>query len=860
MGEVYRARDPRIGRDVAIKVLPALWSHDRDRLRRFEQEARAAGALSHPALLTIYDVGEQDGTPYLVSELLEGETLRTRLLGGPLSPRRAIDYAIEIARGLAVAHGRGIVHRDIKPENLFITKDGRVKILDFGLAKLRFPNERGSQGPTITHRTEPGAVMGTVGYMSPEQVRGDEVDERSDIFSLGAVLYEALAGKAPFKRDSSPETMTAILKEEPTEIMVMNPQVSPAVGRVVRRCLEKHPEARYQSASDLAFHLEDLSDSSARTSASAGKRRRVGRHLTWRAFVVTAVILLIVILGTLIASRCLRTPVRATAMKTVRLTHTGNVTAGAISPDGKYIAYSTWERGGGSLWLKQIATGTTMRLRAPSPANYLPQIAFSPDGNYIYYSQADVQNPGLSGSLNELPILGGEPRQVAAGGVDCFAISPDGKSAVVRRLNFSVNEYSIAVVSVDHGSERVVLRRRYPEVIGTALSWSSEQAVVFFGANVDREDRPFLSELDLTNGQVKPITKIDWPGRHWFRAPTSLVAVPDGSGWIVSNIPSFSATQIWLVLRNGAPRQITSDVASYSTVTMTADGRTIAACHADPSTNLWIASADGSAPEHAVTAGVGNAYGIGGARWLSDAEVMFTDAAEGKALLRSLNITTGTMRELTSGVVTWRFAISPDRSHLAFISDASGFTEVWTSGIDGGNARQLSHDLAVPSAPSWFPDSRSVAYASAGKVSAAWKRSIDQHQAVRLTNAPASIPEISPDGTSLLCHLEVAAPGTWKTALLNIAGNGRPRYFDFPRFAGPGIRWMPDQTAYTFVDEFDGVQNIFMQPIRGGKPRPITHFQSRGETEDFDVSRDGKRIVLSRREPADDMVLIRDFR
>ncbi|HEY8132251.1 MAG TPA: protein kinase, partial [Thermoanaerobaculia bacterium] len=269
MGEVYRATDPRIGRDVAIKVLPAVWSHDRDRLRRFEREARAAGALSHPALLTIYDVGDQDGTPYLVSELLEGETLRTRLLGGPLSPRRAIEYAIQIARGLAVAHGRGIVHRDIKPENLFITKDGRVKILDFGLAKLRLPKEGGSQGPTARHQTEPGTVMGTAGYMSPEQVRGVEVDQRSDIFSLGAVLYEALTGSPPFKRDSSVETMNAILKEEPAELTATNRHISPALTRVVSRCLEKHREARYQSAADLAFHLEDLTDISVPGRSSA---------------------------------------------------------------------------------------------------------------------------------------------------------------------------------------------------------------------------------------------------------------------------------------------------------------------------------------------------------------------------------------------------------------------------------------------------------------------------------------------------------------------------------------------------------------------------------------------------------------
>ena len=260
MGEVYRAHDPRIGRDVAIKVLPASWSQDRERLRRFEQEARAAGALNHAALLTIHDVGEQDGVPYLVSELLEGETLRARLHGGPLSPRRAIEYAMQIARGLAVAHGKGIIHRDIKPENIFITRDGRVKILDFGLAKLRLPKESDSQAPTTANQTEPGAVMGTAGYMSPEQVRGAEVDQRSDIFSLGAVLHEALTGKAPFKRDSAVETMNAILKEDPPDLTATNRHVSPGLTRVVSRCLEKNAEARYQSAADLAFHLEEIGD------------------------------------------------------------------------------------------------------------------------------------------------------------------------------------------------------------------------------------------------------------------------------------------------------------------------------------------------------------------------------------------------------------------------------------------------------------------------------------------------------------------------------------------------------------------------------------------------------------------------
>ena len=263
MGEVYRARDPRIGREVAIKILPGYWSRDAERLRRFELEARAAGTLNHPALLTIYDVGEQDGTPYLVSELLEGETLRTRLRAGAVSPRRVIDHAIQIAHGLAAAHEKGVVHRDIKPENIFITKDGRVKILDFGVAKLQ-----GTSSDNAS--TEPGAVMGTAGYMSPEQVRGEEVDQRSDIFSFGAVLYECLLGKAPFKRDSSIETMNAILTDDPPAITY------PPLARVVSRCLEKHREARYQSAADLAFHLEEITEipTSAPHAARGGRMSR----------------------------------------------------------------------------------------------------------------------------------------------------------------------------------------------------------------------------------------------------------------------------------------------------------------------------------------------------------------------------------------------------------------------------------------------------------------------------------------------------------------------------------------------------------------------------------------------------------
>src|SRR6516165_4793564 len=276
MGEVYRAHDSRLDRDIAIKVLPDYVTSDPDRLHRFEQEARATAALNHPNILAVHQMATNNGISYLVEELLEGETLRERLRRGPIPLRKAIDYAVQIAHGLAAAHDRGIVHRDLKPENLFITKDGRVKILDFGLAKLGAAKDASGQEATLTEQTNPGTVMGTAGYMSPEQVRGKTVDHRTDIFAFGTILYEMVTGKQPFRKATSAETMAAILNEEPSSVSQLTPATPPGLERVVHRCLEKNPEQRFQSASDLAFALEALSDSVITTPSGSHAATRAG--------------------------------------------------------------------------------------------------------------------------------------------------------------------------------------------------------------------------------------------------------------------------------------------------------------------------------------------------------------------------------------------------------------------------------------------------------------------------------------------------------------------------------------------------------------------------------------------------------
>src|SRR6516225_7809705 len=284
MGEVYRARDATLKRDVAIKVLPAYWSRDPERLRRFEQEAQATAALNHPNILCIFHVGQYDGSPFIVTELLQGETLRDRLRKGPLRLREVLDYGVELARGLAAAHDAGIVHRDLKPENIWVTKDGRIKILDFGLAKLDPAKAAGSDGSTISlpQETNPGHVLGTVGYMSPEQVRGQAADARSDIFAVGVILCEMLTGKPAFRKATSADTMSAILKEDPPAVSQVAPSVPPGLQRVVNRCLEKNPAQRIQHASDLEFALESLSDSSA-TGVSGVHEAASSKRWIWLA-------------------------------------------------------------------------------------------------------------------------------------------------------------------------------------------------------------------------------------------------------------------------------------------------------------------------------------------------------------------------------------------------------------------------------------------------------------------------------------------------------------------------------------------------------------------------------------------------
>src|SRR5262245_30301410 len=432
VGEVYRAKDPRLKRDVAIKVLPSSFSTDAERLRRFEQEAQAAGALNHPNSTAVYEFGNHEGSPYIVTELLDGETLRLRLSGGALPLRKATDYAIQTAKGLAAAHEKGIVHRDLKPENLFVTNDGRVKILDFGLAKLTQAD--GATGPqtnlpTITGGgTEPGVVLGTLGYMSPEQVKGKPADARSDIFSFGAILYEMLSGSRAFHRETAAETMSAILREEPPDLSATNKNVQPGLERVVRHCLEKSPEERFHSAHDLAFDLEAISGTSATSaavSAAKGGGIRLGRIPLLAAAALAAI--------ALAAGYFLGKSKGTSAPPTFKhITFRGGaIWAARFGSDGKSILTTgAWDGKPAQIYVSRPESPEAVPFGVPDA----DVAAVSPSGEVAVLLKADFNTAFTrAGTLARVAATGGTPRELLER-VNYADWTPDGKDLGLVRV------------------------------------------------------------------------------------------------------------------------------------------------------------------------------------------------------------------------------------------------------------------------------------------------------------------------------------------------------------------------------------------------------------------------------------------
>ena len=527
MGEVYRARDSRLQRDVAVKVLPSGLSSDPDRLRRFEQEARAAGVLNHPNILAIHDIGSHEGAPYIVSELLEGETLRERMGGSALPPRKALEIAIQITRGLAAAHDRGIVHRDLKPENLFITRDGHVKILDFGLAKLTLPEEAEPAGmtnlPTTPAGTDPGKILGTASYMSPEQVRGQPAGHRSDLFTFGAILYEILSGKRAFRRETAVETMNAILKEDPPDLTETNRNLPPALERIVRHCLEKRPEDRFQSARDLAFDLEAVSNVTAAGQAVAASGARAHRRRLKVALL--GALIFAAIAAAFLTGRRTGAPPPSPLPGYQRLSfRRGTILSARFASDGNTVLYS-------AAWEGKPAEIFSTRPESPESRSMGFQdadlLGISSTGELALALKPRLEFGWMSrGTMARAPISGGAPREVAED-IQHADWSPDGRQIALIRW----------------GPDRYRLEFPAGKVLVETAGWLSHVRVSPKG------DRVAFAEHPQKGNDAGSISVVDRDGRR--ESLTDGWASLGGLAW------SPDADEIWFAgARRGVDRAL----------------------------------------------------------------------------------------------------------------------------------------------------------------------------------------------------------------------------------------------------------------------------------------------------------------
>jgi Tol biopolymer transport system component len=553
MGEVYRARDARLDRDVALKILPAAFCQDEERLRRFALEARAAAALNHPNILAIFDIGMEEGSPYIVSELLEGASLRNRLLGGALSPRLAVEYALQMVRGLAAAHEKGIVHRDLKPENLFVTRDGRVKILDFGLAKLTQPEQVRSGSDAVTLATTTNVIVGTVGYMSPEQLRAQAVDHRSDIFSFGAVFFEMLCGRHAFTGDSNADTMIAILKEDPLHIPGTAPVIAPAMEGIVRHCLEKDPEARFQSAHDLGFALEAVSTGTgvsgvAITAPAKPEAARNRKVLRWMMGALALAGVLGV--GAWIGLRSGRPSLPSYHQLTFRR---GTVWSARFASDGHTIVYSATWNGAPLSVFSTLPEGPESRSLGLAGADVL---AVSRGGEMAVLLHAVSLSHFISrGTLARVPLGGGAPREILAD-VQQADWSPDGS----------------ALAAVHLVGERARLEYPIGKTLYETSGWigyprfsPKGDLIAFMEHDVPDDDRGWISVVDLAGKKTR--LSGEWAGEQglawsptgsevWFTAsksgePYALHAVTlSGKERVVARVPTY--LMVHDIARDGA--------------------------------------------------------------------------------------------------------------------------------------------------------------------------------------------------------------------------------------------------------------------------------------------------------------------
>jgi serine/threonine protein kinase len=837
MGEVYRATQSSLGRQVAIKVLSPEFAANADRLRRFEQEARAASALNHPNIISIYDVGSEAGISYIAMEFVDGKTLRDLLTAGPLPIKKSLQIAAQITDGLAKAHAAGIVHRDLKPENIMVTRDGFVKILDFGLAKLMAVLDGSSQTMTSPlPGTHPGMVMGTAGYMSPEQARGEEVDYRSDIFSFGAILYEMVAGKQPFKQPSSAQTLAAIIEDDPQSLVEANPKTPTPLRWTIERCLAKDPDDRYTSTRDLARDLQSIRDHLSDTSISTQMQvAPAPSRSKWRAPLLFAMAGALV--GAALTALLMPHPT-AELVRLHQLTFSGRDGEPSVASDGRTVAFVSFRDGKFRIWLKQLQSGTETAL-SPGSGDFNPR--FSPDSEWVLYSH--------NRALYRIPSLGGEPRKLLDN-VDQANWSPDGSQVVFARPVTDGPKIAteVGIASVAEGTSRIV--RRFENRLLSSPSWSPDGSTIALTEHRAGTVGTPVRSVTLLSADGRNVRELECPIRggilsevSWSGDGRNIVYQVPESPADVGSINSSGVGSIQHVLlqnvKTGKTRTLFTTQSPGSRMEIAGPGRIIFDEMVMRSNlrEMPIDPKSSDAP-----------------RWLTrgssidrqpyyspDGEsVIFSSAQSGDADVWEVSIKTNALRRLTDHpALDWDPFMTSD-GKLFWSSNRSGNFEIWTAERDGSSPRQISHDGMDAENPAASSGGWVVYASSQAAHPGLWKMRADGSQATLLVPGNVGWPDISHDGQYALYHI-LSGNG----AIIHVLrlSDGSPAEFEQP---GARARFAQDGHSIFYID--NATESIMRKdfPSPAGAPAKVVVPASPDmRIETFHISPDGRRLVIA---------------